>query len=101
MKITPILSFGPRLEVLESDVGKFTAKRGAIYRKAYTLEPFVHLDGVLAHALADDIERDLKIRKRVADDARENAHGLVPGEFIAREIETLAGEAGGLLQDAN
>src|ERR1700722_13561743 len=64
MKITPILSFSPGLEVLESDVGKFTAKRGAIHRKANALEPFVHLDDVLAHALADDIERDLKIRKR-------------------------------------
>src|SRR5260221_5906146 len=33
MKRTPILSFGPRLEVVEGNVGKFTAKRRAIHRK--------------------------------------------------------------------
>jgi hypothetical protein len=61
MKPTPILSFGPRLEVVEGNVGKFTAKRGAIHRKTDAVEPFVHLDGILAHALADNIERDLVI----------------------------------------
>src|SRR5258707_5559270 len=75
MKIAPILSFGPRLEVLEGDVGKFTAKRGAIHRKTNALEPFIHLDGILAHALADDIERNLKIGEGAANDTRENAHG--------------------------
>src|SRR5258707_13295986 len=67
MKITPILSFGPRLEILEGYVGKFTAKRGAIDRKTYALEPFVHLDAVLAHALAHDIERALEIGTCAAD----------------------------------
>src|ERR1700735_5158 len=101
MKITPILSFSPGLEILERDVGEFAAKRGAIHRKASALEPFIHLDGVLTHALPDDINRDLKIRKRAADDAREDAHGLIPGEIISRKVDTLAGKAGVILQDAN
>ena len=72
MKSTPILRLRPRLEVVEGDVGKFTAERGAIHRKTDAVEPFVHLDGILAHALADDIERDLVIGKGAAGDAREN-----------------------------
>ncbi len=46
---------------MEGDVGEFTAKRGAIHRKTDAVEPFVHLDGILAHALADDIKRDLEM----------------------------------------
>ena len=86
---------------MEGDVGKFTAKRGAIHRKTNAVEPFVHLDGILAHALADDIERDLKVGKGAAGDARENAHGVIPGELVARQVDTLAGEASGVLEDAN
>jgi hypothetical protein len=55
MKSIPILSLGPRLEVVEGNVGKFTAKRGAIHRETDSVEPFVHFDGTLAHALADNI----------------------------------------------
>src|ERR1700704_1423224 len=51
MKSTPILRFCPRLKVAEGDVGKLTAERGAIHRKADAVEPFVHLDGIFAHAL--------------------------------------------------
>src|SRR5260370_21495042 len=68
MKRSPILSFGPRLEVVEGNVGKFTAKRRAIHRKTDAVEPFVHLDGILAHALADNIERDLGVGKVAAGD---------------------------------
>jgi hypothetical protein len=101
MKSTPILSFGPRLEVVEGNVGKFTAKRGAIHRKTDAVEPFVHLDGIRAHTLADDIEWDLAVRKRAAGDSRENGHRFIPRELVAREVEALAGEATGVLEDAN
>ena len=101
MKSTPILSFGPRLEVVEGNVGKFTAKRGAIRRKTDAVEPFVHLDGILAHALTDSIERDLVIGKVAAGDTRENAHGVITCELVAREVEALAGEASGIFEDAN
>src|SRR5450755_3305489 len=101
MKITPILSLSPRLKVLEGDVRKFTAKRSPIDRKTNALEPFIHLDGILAHALADDLERNLIVGERAADDTREGGHGFIPGEFISGEVETLAGEASGLLKDAN
>src|SRR4029077_107461 len=101
MKHTPILRLRPSLKVVEGDVGKLTAERGAIHRKTDAVEPFVHLDGILAHALADDIERDLVIAKGTAGDARENGEGVIPRELVAREVEALAGEASGLLEDAN
>ena len=101
MKRTPILILGPRSKSLESDVGKFTVKRGAIHRKTDAVEPFVHLDGILAYALADNIERDLVIGKVAAGDTGENGHGVIPRELVAREVETLAGEASGVLEDAN
>src|SRR5258707_15212116 len=101
MKSTPILSFGPRFEVVEGNVGKFTAKRGAIHRKTDAFEPFVHLDGILAHTLADDIEWDLVLRKRAAGDSRENGHRFIPRQLVAREIETLAGQTTVALEDAN
>src|SRR4029077_15617967 len=101
MKHTPILHLRPRLKVVEGDVGELTAERGASHRKTEAFEPFVHLDGILAHALADDIERDLVIAKRATGDARENGHGVIPRELVARDVETLAGEASGLLEDAN
>ena len=47
---------------LKSNVGKFAAKRGAIHRKTDAVKPFVHFDGVLAHALADHIKRHLVSR---------------------------------------
>jgi hypothetical protein len=42
---------------VEGDVRELTAERGAIHRKTDAIEPFVHPGGILAHALADDIER--------------------------------------------
>src|SRR6516164_4662475 len=101
MKSTPILSFGPRLEIVEGNVGKFTAKRDAIHRKTDAVEPFVHLDGILAHTLADDIEWDLVVRKRASGDARENGHRVIPSELVACEVEALAGEASGIFEDTN
>src|SRR6267378_7528219 len=91
----------PMIRSLESDIGKFTAKCRAIHRKTDAVEPFVHLNGILAHALADNIDRDLVIGKVAAGDARENAHGVITRELVARKVEPLAGEASGVLEDAN
>src|SRR6478672_9750520 len=97
----PILHLRPRLEVVEIDVGKITAERGAIHRKTDAVEPFVHPNGILTHALADDIERDLVIAKGAAGDTREDGEGVIPRELVAREVEALAREATGVLKDAN
>ena len=86
---------------MEGNVGKFTAKRGTIHRKTDAVEPFLHFDGILAHTLADDIEWDLVVRKRAAGDSRENGHRFIPRKLVAREVETLAGETTGVLEDAN
>ena len=86
---------------MEGDVGKLTAERGAIHRKTDAVEPFVHPNGILAHALADDIERDLVIAEGAAGDAREDGEGVIPRELVAREVEALAREATGVLEDAN
>src|SRR6202521_316536 len=64
MESTPILGLRPRLKVVESDIGKFTAERGAIHRKTDAVKPFIHLDGIFSHTLADHIERDLEVAKR-------------------------------------
>src|SRR5260370_17665848 len=100
-KRIPILRLRPRLEVVEGDVGELTAERGAIHRKTDAVEPFVHPGGILAHALADDIELDLVIAKRATGDTRENGEGVIPRELVAREVEALAREATGILEDAN
>jgi hypothetical protein len=39
---------------VESDVGKLTPERGAIHRKTDAVEPFLHPNGIVVHALADD-----------------------------------------------
>src|SRR5262249_1312583 len=57
--------------------------------------------GIRAHALADDRERDLVIGKGAAGDARENGEGFIARELIAREVEALAREATGVLEDTN
>jgi hypothetical protein len=76
-------------------------ERGAIRRKPNAVEPFGHPSGILANALADDIERDLLIAKGSAGDARENGEGVSPRELVAREVEALAREAPGVLEDPN
>ena len=86
---------------MEGDVGKFTAERGAIHRITDAVKPFVHPDRILAHALADDIERHLLIGKGAAGDARENGEGIIAREIVAREVEALAREASGVLEDTN
>ena len=86
---------------MEGDVGKFTPERGAIHCKTDAVEPFVHPNGILAHALADDIERDLVIAKGAAGDTREDGERVIPRELVAREVEALAREATGVLEDAN
>jgi len=48
---------------LEIDVRKFTAKRRRDPPQTYAVEPFVHPNGIVAHALTDNIERDLVIGK--------------------------------------
>lgn len=69
--------------------------------KTDAVEPFVHLDGILAHALANDIERYLVVGKGAADDARENGKGVIAREFVTGEVEPLACEAISILEDAN
>ena len=85
---------------MEGDVGELTAERGAIHRIADAVQPIVHLGGILAHALADDIERDRVIAKGAAGDTREDGEGVIPDELVAREVEALAREATGVLKDA-
>ena len=86
---------------MKGDVGKLTAERGAIHRKTDAIEPFVHLGPILAHALADDIERDLVIGKGAAGDARKYGDGFISRGLVACEVEALAREATGVLEDAN
>src|SRR5260370_9390374 len=40
--------------------------------------------------MADEIERKLVIAKGAPGDARENGHGVIPRELVAREVEALA-----------
>src|ERR1700680_3500404 len=101
MKHAPILRLRPRLKVVEDDIGELTAERGAIHCKTDAIEPFVHPDGILAHALADDIERNLVVAKGAAGDTREDGEGVIPRELVAREVEALAREATGVLKGAN
>jgi len=91
MKRTPILSSGPRLEVVEGNVRKIhgEAPRDPPQNPTRS-KPFVHLDGILAHALTDDIERDLIIGKVATGDPRENAHGVITCELVAREVENAS-----------
>jgi len=66
MEHAPVLLLRPGLEVVEGNVGKLSAECGSIHRKTNAVEPFVHLDGILTHALADDIERDLVVGEGAA-----------------------------------
>ena len=91
----------PRLEVVKGDVGKLTAERCAIDREADAVEPLVHLDPVLTHALADDVQRDLKISERATGDPGEDDEDVVGRELVATEVEALAREAAWILEDAN
>src|SRR5258708_11214822 len=100
-KRVPILRLGPRLEVVKGDVGELTAERCAIDRVADTVEPLVHLDGVLTHALADEVQRDLEIGERATRDTREDGDDIVARELVAPEVEALACEAAWVLEKAN
>jgi hypothetical protein len=89
---------------VEGDVGEFTAERRAIHRKTDAVGPCIHPDRILAHALADHIERELVIvamGKGAADDARENGQGVIPRELVAREVEALPRKVTGVLEHAN
>jgi hypothetical protein len=97
----PILCLRPRLEVVEGDVGELTAERCAIDRVADTVEPLRHLDGVLTHALADDVQRDLEIGERATGDTREDGEDVVARELVAPKVEALACEAAWVLEEAN
>src|SRR6266567_1133324 len=97
----PILCLGPRLEVVEGDVGEFAAERCAIDGVSDTVEPLVHLGAVLTHALADDVQRDLEVGERATGDAREDGDDIVAREVVAREVEALACEAAWVLEEAN
>src|SRR5258705_8680621 len=100
-KRLPVLCLRPRFEVVEGDVGELAAKRCAIERVADTIEPLVHLDAVLTHAFADDVQRDLEIRERATGDTREDGDDVVACELVAREVEALPRETVWLLEDAN
>src|SRR5258708_12490491 len=86
MKRDPILRLYPRLKVAEGDVGELTAERGAIHRKTDAVEPFVHLNGILAHALADNIERNLEIAECAPRNPRQNRPGLLPLTLSPRAL---------------
>src|SRR5438046_2947542 len=92
-KRIPILRLCPGLKVVKFNVGELTAERGAVHRKTDAIEPCIHFGGILAHALADDLERDLVIAKGAVGHARENGEGVIPRELVACEVEALAGEA--------
>src|SRR6185503_260339 len=97
----PVLCPRPRREVVEGHVRELAAERCAIDRVADTVEPLVHLCAVLAHALADDIQRDLEIGERTTGDTREDGDDVVTRELVARDVEALACEAAWFLKDAN
>jgi hypothetical protein len=86
---------------VKGDVRELTAERCAIDREADTVEPLVHLGAVLTHALAGDVQRDLEIGERATGDTREDGEDVVAREFVAREVEALAGEAAWVLKEAN
>ena len=89
-KRVPILCLSPRLEVVKGDVGEFAAERGAIDGVADAVEPLVHPHAVLAHALADDVERHLVVGEGAAGDAREYGDDVAAREVVAAEIEALS-----------
>jgi hypothetical protein len=91
----------PQLEVAKGDVGELTAERCAIDRVADTVEPLVHLDAVLTHALADDIQRDLEIGEWATADTREDGDDVVARELVAPKVEALACKAARVLEEAN
>jgi hypothetical protein len=80
---------------------KTEPERGSIHRKTDEVEPFIHLNGILAHALADDIEGDLVIAKGAAGDTRAGGESVIPREFVAREVEAFAGDATRVLKNAD
>ena len=100
-KRSPILCLGPRLEVVEGDVGELTAERCAIDRVADTVEPLVHLGGVLTHALADEVQWDLEVNKPATGDTGEDGDHVVARELVAPQIEALACKAAWVLEEAN
>src|SRR5262249_36990922 len=97
----PILCLRPRLEVVEGDVGELPAEPRAIDRVADAVEPLVHLDGILTHALADDLQRDLEIGECATGDTREDGDDVVARELIAPEVEALACKAIWVLEEAH
>src|ERR1700755_2243244 len=101
MGSVPVLRFDPLLEIVKADVGKFALQRGTINGETDTVKPLIHFYSVVAHALANDFERDLKIGDGPGDDLRKNSHGFVTGEFIASKIEALAGETIRVFKDAD
>src|SRR6185369_4626439 len=100
-KRVPILCLRPGLEVVKGDVREFMAERCAIDHVADSIEPLVHLDGVLTHALANDVQRDLEIGERATGDTREDGEDVVARELVASEVEALACKAAWSLKEAN
>jgi hypothetical protein len=86
---------------VEGDVGEITAERCAIDRIADTVEPLVHLDAVLTHALADDVQGDLEIGEWATADTPEDGDDVVASKLVAPQVEALACKAARVLEDAN
>jgi hypothetical protein len=88
----PILCLRLRLKVVKGDIGELAAERCTIDREADTVEPLIDRDAVLAHALADDVQRDLKIGEGATADTGEDGEDVVARKLIAPEVEALACE---------
>src|SRR4051812_27511560 len=84
-KRVPILCLCPRLEVVKGNVGELAAERCAIDGVADAVEPLVHLDGILPHALADEVQRDLEIGKPATRDTREDGDDVIARELVAAQ----------------
>src|SRR5262249_22757514 len=97
----PILRLGPGLEGVKRDAGKLAAERGGIERVADVVEPLVHLRAVVAHALAEDVGRDLVVGERLAGDGGEDGDHVVARELVPPEVEALAGEAARVLENGD
>src|ERR1700692_1927547 len=82
-----LLRHRPRLKSVKGDAGEVAGERCAIDRVADTVEPLVHLGGVLTHALADDVQRDLEIGESATGDTRENGDNVVARKLVAPDVE--------------
>jgi hypothetical protein len=86
---------------VKGDIGELAAERCTIDREADTVEPLIHRDAVLADALADNVQRDLKIGEGATTDTGEDGEDVVARKLIAPEVEALACESAWVFEKAN